>query len=314
MTAAACTIGHARRVGAVAWRSPLRRFGPVLVAAVVVAAILRKYRAGDIAASLREGDALRAMPIACLLAVSFLTWGAMADMVVLRRFGAVGFLDVARGKAAAAVLTAIGYFFSNGGYGVWIARRTQIGASLSAGLVLYFMMGDLAAVGVVASAVMPWVHGVPHALSFVAVAIAALPVLAIALGPLVPAGRLRMLDPWRAVPRSAGFLQLALRCVNVGIAALLTSLAARAFGLSIPFGTLVACTPILVLVSSLPVNVAGIGAAQAAWLLFFLPFEEGTRILAFQLAWTVTLGAAMVLRGLPFVPRALGQIAAKPTR
>jgi hypothetical protein len=99
--------------------------------------------------------------------------------------------------------------------------------------------------------------------------------------------------------------------VNVGIAVLLTSLAARVFGLSIPLGTLVAYMPILVLVGSLPVNVAGIGAAQGAWLLFFLPFEEGTKILAFQLVWTVTLGVSMVLRGLPFLPRALAEVAAR---
>jgi hypothetical protein len=65
------------------------------------------------------------------------------------------------------------------------------------------------------------------------------------------------------------------------------------------------------LIGSLPVNVAGIGAAQGAWLLFFLPFEEGTKILAFQLVWAVTLGVSMILRGLPFLPRALAQVAAK---
>jgi len=228
---------------------------------------------------------------------------------VLRRFGTLGLWDVARGKAAAAVLAAVGYFFSNGGYGVWIARRTRLGAPMSAGLVVYFMVGDLAAVGVVASAVMPCVHDVPLSLRLLAIVIAALPVAAIVVGPWVPSGRARWLDPWRAVPRKDGFAQLALRCINVSFAALLTSLGARAFGLSIPFETLLAYAPILLLVSSLPVNVAGIGAAQGAWLLFFLPYEEGPSILAFQLTWTLALGVAMVLRGLPFLPRALAQVA-----
>jgi hypothetical protein len=65
----------------------------------------------------------------------------------------------------------------------------------------------------------------------------------------------------------------------------------------------------LLLIASLPVNFAGIGAAQAAWLLFFLPFETGPRILAFELAWTVIFGALIILRGLPFLSRALAQIA-----
>ena len=90
---------------------------------------------------------------------------------------------------------------------------------------------------------------------------------------------------------------------------LFTSLAARAFGLAVPLGTLLAYVPLLLLVTSMPVNVAGIGAAQAAWLLFFLPFEQGSRIVAFQLVWTAMMGAGIVLRGLPFLPRALGQIA-----
>jgi hypothetical protein len=304
-------MGQVRRFGVVAWRSLLRRYGPAIFAATVIGAILRKYSAADILARLRDGNALTVAPLAALLAISFLAWGASADTLVFRRFGPLGWFDVARGKAAASVLTAIGYFFSNGGYAVWIARRTRTGASLSAGLVLYIMMGDLGAVGLVASAVMPWVHGFAPALRWVAIAAATVPVAAIAIGPLVPGGRVRLLDPWREVPRSVGFAQLALRCVNVGLAALLTSLAARAFGLSIPFGTLLASTPILLLVSSLPVNVAGIGAAQAAWLVLFLPYEDGAKILAFQLVWALTLGTAMIVRGLPFLPRALAEVAGK---
>jgi hypothetical protein len=296
-----------RSAGAAMRRLP-RQLGPVVFAAAVLAAILRKYPAADILAKLHEGNPLRVVPFAALLAVTFLLWGASADTVVLRRFGGVGWLDVARGKAATAVLTSIGYFFSNGGYAVWIARRTRLGASLSAGLALYVMMGDLGAVGLVASAVLPWVHESSPALRWIAFAIATVPVAAIILGPWVP-GRVRLFDPWRAVPRWAGFTQLALRCINVAFAAVLTSLAARVFGLAIPFGTLLASTPILLLVTSLPVNVAGIGAAQAAWLVLFVRYEDGPKILAFQILWAVALGVAFVVRGLPFLPRVLDEVA-----
>jgi hypothetical protein len=282
----------------------------VVIAGVVVAAILRKYPLSEIAARLRDGNALGALPLAAVNSVTFLLLATAADMIVLGRFAPLKFHDVARGKAAAAVLATVGYFFSNGGYGVWIARRTNVGAALGAGLVLYFMVGDLSAIGVVTCVTMPWVSGVPLTLRLFAGAIALVPMIALALGPLLPGAGLRALDPWRRVPRSAGFAQLAVRCVNMGLAVVLTSLAARAFGLSVPLGTLLAYVPILLLVSSMPVNVAGIGAAQAAWLLFFLPYDEGSRIIAFQLVWTLMMGAGIVLRGLPFLPRALGQIAA----
>jgi hypothetical protein len=281
----------------------------VVIAGVVVAAILRRYSVGEIAARLREGNALGPLPLAALNALTFLVLATAADMVVLRRFGSLSFLDVARGKAASAVLATVGYFFSNGGYGVWIARRTSVGASLGAGLVLYFMIGDLTAIGVVTCVTMPWVSGVPLTVRLFAAAIAIVPMIALALGPLLPGAHFRGLDPWRKVPRSAGFSQLAFRCLNIGLAVLFTSLAARAFGLAVPLGTLLAYVPLLLLVTSMPVNVAGIGAAQAAWLLFFLPFEQGSRIVAFQLVWTAMMGAGIVLRGLPFLPRALGQIA-----
>jgi hypothetical protein len=306
-------MGAARRLGGSAWRGPLRKVAPFAIAGAVAIAILRRYSASAIASSFAEGDALHAAPFAILLALSFLSWGALADTVVLRRFGSLRFVDVARGKAAAAVLTALGYFFSNGGYAVWIARRTHVGGARSASLVLYLMMGDLGAVGVVASLVMPFVP-VPSALRLVAGLLAALPLAAIVFGPWIPADRARWLDPLREIPRSVGLAQLALRCVNVGFAALFMALAARSFGLTVPMGVLLACAPILVLVGSLPVNVAGIGAAQGAWLLFLLPFETGPKILAFQLAWTAMLGTAFVLRGLPFLRRTLAEVAGPPDR
>jgi hypothetical protein len=309
MGAASCTMTMAARVRNRVGVGVLRRFGPIVVAALVVAAIVRKVSAREVAQAFRDGHALAVTPFAALLALSFLGWGATADATVLRRFGDVRWRDVVKGKAATAVLTALGYFWSNGGYGVWIARRTGAGAARSAGIVLYVMTGDLAAVGIVACLVMPWVPEVPIGVRFAAPLIAATTIAAILVGPTGAIKLPPLLHAWRAVPRRVGLAQIALRCINVSISALLVTIAARVFGLTIPLGTLAASAPILLLVSSLPINVAGIGAAQGAWLLFFLPYESAPRILAFQLVWTASLGAAFVLRGLPFVPGALGEIA-----
>jgi len=66
-------MDRVRRLGVGTWRAPLRRFGPAIVAAAALASILRKYSPVDIAARLHERDALRVVPFAALLAVTFLT-------------------------------------------------------------------------------------------------------------------------------------------------------------------------------------------------------------------------------------------------
>jgi hypothetical protein len=50
----------------------------------------------------------------------------------------------------------------------------------------------------------------------------------------------------------------------------------------------------------LPLNVGGMGAAQAAWLVF-LPWASGEKLLAFQLVWQVFFGLGILVRGTPFV-------------
>jgi hypothetical protein len=58
--------------------------------------------------------------------------------------------------------------------------------------------------------------------------------------------------------------------------------------------------PVILVVASLPVNVAGFGAVQGAWLLL-APWAPGERILAFSVLWQAFSAAALVLRGLPFL-------------
>jgi hypothetical protein len=57
----------------------------------------------------------------------------------------------------------------------------------------------------------------------------------------------------------------------------------------------------------LPINVAGLGAAQAAWLLF-LPWATGPQLLAFQVLWNLFSGLGILARGVPFLRGVLRQI------
>jgi hypothetical protein len=288
----------------------LQRLGPYLVAASVVAWILHKYPLADIMTEMRVGHALRMLPLA--IALPFVVWMpyALYDRVIL--LGAVGrvpYRDVVRAKAAAAVLMTLGYFFGGGGYAVWIARKTGVGAGRAAGVVLYMMSSDLVAVCAVAGASM-WIGGpdVPHALRSIATGIFCLQVTLILTGALPTPFRLPVVfEPWRTIPPARGLAQIAGRALNIAIIVAFTWGGARAFGIAVPARAMGMYMPIILLVGSLPFSVAGFGAAQAAWLLL-LPWASGAQILAFQTLWHLFSGGGLLLRGLPFVRGVIADI------
>jgi hypothetical protein len=65
------------------------------------------------------------------------------------------------------------------------------------------------------------------------------------------------------------------------------------------------------LVGALPINVAGFGAVQAAWLVFS-PWATGEQLLAFQFLWQLWMLLMVVARGAPFVRGAVRDIAGEP--
>jgi hypothetical protein len=298
------------KTSAPAWRVWLKRLAPYVVAAAVIAAILRKYPVRDIVTEMRLGHALPMLPLA--IALDFVVWLPYAayDRIVLRSaIGPIPYRDIVRAKAATAVLLTLGYFFGGGGYAVWIARRTGAGAARAAGAVLYIMSSDLVAVCAVAGASM-WFLGleVPHVLRTIATTIFCVQVLLILAGPHAPAARtVAMFEPWRTVRRAWGFTQICGRALNIAVITAFTWAAARAFGIHVPAAAMGMYMPIILLVTSLPFSVAGFGAAQAAWLLL-LPWASGPQILAFETLWRLFTGAGLLLRGLPFLRRVVSEI------
>jgi hypothetical protein len=286
------------------------RLGPYVVTAAVVAAILHRYPASEIAHQMAAGHALRMLPFG--LALPFVVWLPYAayDRVIFEAaIGPVGYRDVVRAKAACSVLQTLGYFFGGGGYAVWIARTTRSGPGRAAGAILYLMTSDLIAVCTVAGAstwlaasdALPsvrnaatWIFGVQVGL--------------ILLGPT--GGWLRLplvFEPWRTVPRLRSFAQIAGRAVNIATITAFTWAAMRAFGIDVPARAAAMYVPVILLVGSLPINVAGLGAAQAAWLLL-LPWATGPQLLAFQVLWNLFSGLGILARGVPYLRGVLRQI------
>jgi hypothetical protein len=285
------------------WRAWSLRIAPYAVTGIVVAAILHRYPAAEIVHEMAAGHALRALPLG--FAMPFVVWlpYALCDRIVLQgAVGRVALRDILRAKAASAVLFILGYFVGGGGYAVWIGRTTRVGAARAAGAVLYVMASDLIAVCAIAGASM-WLGGpgVPTSLRAVATAIFAVQVALIVVGPYggwlhLPA----VFDPWHTVPRGWSFAQIAGRAANIATITAFTWGAMRAFGIDVPPGVAAMYIPVILLVTSLPINVAGLGAAQVAWLLL-LPWASGPRLLAFQALWQVFTSLGTVVRGFPFI-------------
>jgi hypothetical protein len=288
----------------------IRRIAPYAVAAAAVAAVLSRYSIREIAAEMARGDSLPLVPLAAFVILTNILFVATADhMVIDGCTGKPGWLAVLMGKAGSAILGSVGYAAAHGGYGLWIARRTGCGVGLTGGIVLYIMGSELAAVSVVASLSI-FLAGaeVGAALRIAAPSVA---LVLIALQVLGPANlfrtRAKIFEPWRVMPAWRALLQQTVRVCQIAWMVLATWFAARAFGMPIPLRVMAAYLPIVLVVGSLPVNVAGVGAVQLAWLRF-TPWAPGEQILAFSFVWQLMVGAAMMLRGLPFLKRVVTDI------
>lgn len=301
-------------------RSPwLGRLLSVLAAGAIVAAILWKYRLDEIVAQLRAGNATAMAPFALLVPATFIFSQCTWDWFVLRATLASPprYVELLRGRAATAVMLIIGYVVGHGGFGVWLAKKTGTPAAIVSGAVVYTMTSDLAAVSIVAStAVFFGRADVPRGVGIAANVCALVPIALVLLVPREAPGaktaRLRFFAPWRRVPRAIGLLQICGRACGVSWVVLMTWLGARSFGMEIPIAAFATYCPIILLVQSLPLNVGGFGAAQAAWLLL-TPWAKGEQILAFQFVFGLFMSAAMFVRGAPFVPSVSREIAAAPS-
>jgi Lysylphosphatidylglycerol synthase TM region len=86
--------------------------------------------------------------------------------------------------------------------------------------------------------------------------------------------------------------------------------AARAFGLSLPFLALVAFLPVVFMIAALPITVARLGTTQAAWVFFFGAYADAPTLLAFSLAAHLTFAATRALLGVAFLPSAYAELTA----
>jgi hypothetical protein len=291
----------------------LVRAAPLVITVSVIAAILAEVPPAEIARQVALGTAWPLWPLALFSTLVTLVMVATADVLVIRACndGApVRWIEVLGAKAGSSLVDIFSYAAGHGAYAVWVARFYRRRAALAGGVMLFIVAGDLLSVSAVAAVAMLFTGDeIPSGVVNVAVGAAVVLSLCLLSGPYKLLGeRVRFFEPWWVVPRWIGFGQAAIRSVHVVFWALATWVATQAFGLEIPLHAMMLYLPIVMMVGALPVNVAGFGAVQGAWLLLFGDHVPGPQLLAFVVVWTVAVQTGVVLRGLPFVRRVVSEI------
>jgi hypothetical protein len=117
-----------------------------------------------------------------------------------------------------------------------------------------------------------------------------------------------LLRTFRLAPARRYAQVVLLRAPMFFVSLCLHYVAARAFGLQIPFVPLVAFLPVIFMLAALPLTVAHLGTTQAAWVFFFGAYADAPRLLAFSLAAHLTFVVTRGLLGVAFLPRAYADL------
>ncbi|MGH9141529.1 MAG: hypothetical protein ACRD2I_10360 [Vicinamibacterales bacterium] len=80
--------------------------------------------------------------------------------------------------------------------------------------------------------------------------------------------------------------------------------AAHAFGIQIPFGSMLTFLPVIFMLAALPVTVAHLGTTQAAWIFFFSSYASAPKLLAFSLAAHLVFSLTRAMLGVAWLPAA----------
>ncbi len=299
------------------WRW-VRRAAPWLIAGASVAAILIRYPVDRIVGEMQRGNTLAMVPIAlAALATVWLT-ATLSDFVVLPPVvGAMRFIDLMKAKAGVSVLNAVGSAVNYGGYALWIQRRFRCRPAAAGGIVLFITLGDLCAVSLLAGAAM-LIGGddlpVEARSRLVVIAPIVFTVTVVLLLARPRRSQRPVLTPWRNITLAQRLIGLAARCGNITILMVSTWAASHAFGLDLPLTAVVTFLPILMVIGALPINVAGLGPVQAAWIALFAPYASPPHILAFQFLWHLMMLGALLLRGAPFLRAVVADVAGSTQR
>lgn len=305
------------------------RVTAMLVTAAIFVVILRNIRFDRLVAAVAEADLALFAAAMAANTVFYFCWDTLVLSVALSWFHApVRYRELLPVRAVSYV---VGFFNTNAGRGAlaaYLARRLGAPFLQLGSTVMFLVMSEylhLLAWGTVG--LLQIRSDVSAQLLWVPPIVALLWVLFVTYirGPRAPATPRAPRSPMLVAPREWALLRtfrlapprryaqmVLLRAPMFFVSLCLHYVAARAFGLAIPFWLLVAFLPVIFMVAALPITVAHLGTTQAAWLFFFSAYAPAPKLLAFSLAAHLTFTATRALLGVTLLPWAYADLTRSP--
>ncbi len=309
-----------------------RHLAPALLTVAIFYLIFRHIPFGRFLQAFAQANYGLFLALMIPNALLYFAWDTLVLAVVMRWFhGQIRYRDLLPVRAVAYVVTLVNPDLAEGATALYLTRESGAPFWQIAGTVVFLSWLELTHLSVWAAAgMLALPTGLPWQLFLVPAGLGAFWTVFLLYAkrgwaPWRPAAHairrafgMKRRGPVRDWPifrtfREAELRQYAavilLKSPMFFVSLLIHYFAARAFGIHIPFLTLLAFLPIVFMLSALPVTVAHLGTTQAAWIFFFHSYASAPRLLAFSLAAHLTFVLARAGFGLVFVPRAYGELA-----
>jgi hypothetical protein len=301
-------------------KPPVKALSPIvagLLTLAIFALILRRVPFPALAAALHDADYRVFLALMIPNTLFYFAWDTLVLSVVIRWFhGAVAYRDLLPVRAASYL---VGFFNTNLGRGAmaaYLSRRLQaplleLGSTVIflvlteyTQLVLWAMLGIVGFKADVTGSLISVAGGVA-AFWMIFFLYTKLHVTPTRLVRHVLAPREWSIFRTFRLATAARYLQVVLLRAPMFVVSLCAHYyAARAFGINIPFGQMLAFLPVIFMLAALPVTVAHLGTTQAAWIFFFSQYAAAPRLLAFSLAAHLVFASTRALLGVLWLPAA----------
>jgi uncharacterized membrane protein YbhN (UPF0104 family) len=266
-------------------RQAARRWLPWLVAAAILAVLVREIRLEPLREAFQHGAYVALSLYIVFELVITLPVDAYATRVALDAAGIPRpWTEVMYARGASYLLGLLSYVAGQGGMGFYLVR-TGVPVARSAGAVLFLMIANgivlvlLGAVGLAVEMARGGLANVPTGLLALTIAAALGGTLVygivVAIRPRWLA-RFSLLAPLFDAGLRGNARAVAARFPHMLLLAVLHWLAFRVWGIAVPAVPGLALNPIVLLLSALPVTPGGLGTTQALQVLFFSPWAPGT--------------------------------------
>lgn len=271
----------------------LKRVLPWLLGGLIVAALVAAVDPAAVAEALQQAALARYIPLAVLFLLVWYLLETHNLQRLFRRFQVyTPFPELLAVRGYTYLLMIVNYALGVGGIGLYLRNRRGVPAPRAAGLLLFFMLAELLALGLLAGAGAIFVDGDARGYALMTAGT----ILGGALLGVPVARRLarrpalgQLLEPFAAAGAGAWLATIGDRAIYFLTFVLFFYLAMPAFGLRVPIADLLCLVPLLFIIINLPVTAAGLGTMQAGVLLLFAPYGAPATLLAFSVCYSATI-------------------------